>query len=142
MTLHKKSSFQLRISSVNVPNLHRPHSHKRMSHILAISCKKSKTMTDSFQRYGWSNNSVIWLDGSILVDNFKLTSKFYAFLYSWLEPTSRKRPPQSRTKYLETFSRFAIAFFHHKWNWTKLLSAESDYTSCLTSCPTPQDLRP
>ena len=40
---------------------------------------------------------------------------------------------QSWTKYLETFSRFNTISLHHKWNGTRLLSPESEFTSFCTS---------
>ena len=38
------------------------------------------------------------------------------------------------------FSRFSKVSFHHKWNRTRLLSQESEYATCLTSCQTTYDL--
>ena len=31
-------------------------------------------------------------------------------------------------KYFDTFSSFSIVYLYHKWNWSKLLSAEVEYT--------------
>ena len=43
---------------------------------------------------------------------------------------------QSWRKHLETFSLFCTIFLHHKCNGTRLLSPESECTSCLRSCQT------
>ena len=42
--------------------------------------------------------------------------------------------PQTSTKYCETFLRFSIVSLNHKWNGARLLSPETECTSCLTSC--------
>ena len=47
---------------------------------------------------------------------------------------------QSSTKHLDTFSLFSTICLHHKWNGTRLLSPESECTSCLTNCRTTEDL--
>ena len=43
---------------------------------------------------------------------------------------------QSWTKYLETFSCFITISLYHNLKETRLLSPESECTSCLTSCQT------
>ena len=50
--------------------------------------------------------------------------------------TKRKIFRQYWAKHLETFSLFSTISLYHKWNGTKLLSPESECTSCLTSWQT------
>ena len=53
---------------------------------------------------------------------------------SW-GPRKESIDPQSWPKYLWTFSLFNTIILHHKWNGARLLSPESECTSCLSSWP-------
>lgn len=37
-------------------------------------------------------------------------------------------------KIIETFLSFSMVYPYCNWNWSRLLSPEIEYTSCLTNC--------
>ena len=59
------------------------HTHTKVNlRYLVSPAKKSKTLIDSFYRYGWSNNPAIWLDGSVF---WSITLSWKAsFMRTWI----------------------------------------------------------
>ena len=82
-------------------------------------------------------NAVPVAQGSIYEEILLLSTKNWSLLgfqcIFKLVKTKRKIFRQSWTKYLWPFSLFSTISLHDKWNGTRLLSQESECTSCLTS---------
>ena len=45
-------------------------------------------------------------------------------------------------KIIETFLSFSMVYSYCKWNWPRLLSPETECTSCLTNCRKTLELEP
>ena len=56
--------------------------------------------------------------------------------FAILRLTTKVKQLQSWTKHLGTFTLFSTICLHHNWNGIRLLSPESECTSCLTGCRT------
>ena len=83
----------------------------------------------------WKNNYSLQ-ECSIITWSAKLLLTFKKSIATACHLFSPWKPRQSWKKHLQTFSLFSTIFLHRKWNWTRLLSPESECTSCLTSCRT------
>ena len=66
--------------------------------------------------------SILWKEGS--------KQSFWDFFV----PKNRYIQLQSWKKYLKIFSFISTISAHQKWKGTRLLSPNSEYTSCFTSC--------
>ena len=135
-TLHKKWSFPLRISSVNVTksagscafgHIHCRNAYWKTSFF--VQC----TFADNFNKKVATFNRKYWSHNTFQVNAFraKWENRNNYYLPSTDFVSRITKHLQSRTKYLRSLSRFSKVSFHPKQNGTRLFSPESECTSCL-----------